>query len=710
MKYVLSILLLLFTVMCLWIDCSVGDPQSNNNPPGSGTETVGGILVDSTGTPVSEAAVHVRPVDPSSTILYHGFTDDTGAYEIDSVKQGVYNLFGFTSDTSLLVKRDSIVKQDQISLNLGVDTMVAPGGLFGRVLLDSVSKAGVKIYVHGYSYVAHTNDSGYYKMENVYPGIYTLGYSYIGYREERDTGVVVLPATIDTLPTKHLVLDTINAPPAPKNLRLTYDTLSGVATLVWDPVPVADLNHYKVYHDSAGTPVLLGTAKQNLFVDSIFSNLLDTSSYERVYQVVAVDNGNNASLYSNPLDLVALSPTLLRTYFTFAKVHDTLVNGQEVTLALSYTNKTRLNTRILWYCGNPLDTVRIDTISDKSGTDTLVYAWQDSGYHTVRVEALDNGGQVWCDSLRVRILDSSQIYIPDTWRDVKAMTHKRRFNEAICVNDALYVLGGGEDFYNGIDIIPRALTVAEKFTFADSTWVAIDSMPTPRFTAAVAAVQKKIYVIGGRNLETTHNTIDVYNTETGNWEAPITMPSIRYGHVARVRQDTIFLFGGYKKDNNGLVITADIDAFVPATNTWELKRKMQTPRAYHQVVQMENQFYILGGIENLEGLRSVEIYDPTTNHISRGDPLRQARMHFGAVVLNNEIYVVGGMVSLLSSEMLSSMDAFDKEKGWHERKPLSKARHSFGICGYKGILYVTGGADKEFPYLGQLNTILKYYP
>ncbi len=714
MKRFFVALSLVSSMFVLFLCCSDGTTVSTFG--GSGTETVGGILVDSLGNPVNNAFVRVAPVDTASSIEFWDVTNIDGEYLIEKIKAGIYNLEGFTQDSSLVIVIDSILyANDSIKLDLGIDTMWAPGNISGRVLVDSAATAGVSIYIPGTSYDAHSDDSGYFIISFILAGTHNVYYEYPGYLRGVDTNISVFSGLTTQLDTKNLSLDPNDKPPAPGFLSAAYDTVSGAVILTWEKVNVSDLLGYNVYRrDTTDTGFIkIATAYDTVYSDTIFKDLSDTNSCFYQYQVKSVDTLTNESDFSPRADINAISPTVLMTFFTWTLMPsdtDTVVNGQSVNLAVNFKNKVRKNILIRWYTKDPLEIVRTANVDTKEGDDTLTYTWQDTGVHLVCVEALDEKGDTWRDSCKVTV----QGLIPtDTWEDFYPLVHKRRFSGAAVINDTLYAIGGAEDIFIVDDWYPNALASMELFNATDSSWSSFGTMPTARSAASVVAVGTKLFVIGGTNYDENFKTIETYNTQSNTWDTEFQMPSALFGHAACVINDSIYVFGGL----TGLYETSsEINVFDPATGTWATKGSMSMARAYHQVVVLNDTVYIMGGINNLQdptALTSVERYDPVSNTTSPIRAMNTGRMNFGAAVVNGKIYALGGAVSMFPDEFtaLSSMEMYNPATDtWTGKKPLPSARHSFAICVNHNIMYILGGAEQGPPNFGQLGSVLRYYP
>jgi len=540
-------------------------------------------------------------------------------------------------------------------------------------------------------------------------------FKYEGYTSLKDSNIQVISGFNTVLDTVNLILDPNDVPIPPGYVSANYDTACGTATITWEKVSVSDLLCYQIYrketNDTSFTKI--GTAYDTVYYDTIFSDLLDTFSYTYKYQIKSVDILTNESSFSPAANVAAASPTMVRTFFTWTLIpdpNDTLVTGDEITLAISFTNKTRKNILLRWYTGNPLDTIRIVTLSSTEGNDTLVHTWQDTGAHHVFVEVLDEKGDTWHDSCIVTI---DGIILLNTWEAFFPLTHARRSSGVAVIDSTFYIVGGAEDLFVGVQWIQTALASLESFTAGNSSWSSFSTMPTARISATVVPVGQNFYVMGGYTTSEEYTAIEVYNAGTNVWEDPPEMNYIRFGHAACVVRDTIYVFGGIIKVNGSYTPTDSIHAFDPKSGAWISKGVMSTPRTSHQVVVLNDNVYILGGQANdPEPVKTVERYNPADNSVTPVKDMLFPRMNFGAAVLQGKIYVVGGFISMSSKQFIANVEAFDPSADtWIVRKELPKPRHSFAVCAYNNTMYVIGGSDVVYPdHLGQTESVFKYYP
>jgi N-acetylneuraminic acid mutarotase len=118
-----------------------------------------------------------------------------------------------------------------------------------------------------------------------------------------------------------------------------------------------------------------------------------------------------------------------------------------------------------------------------------------------------------------------------------------------------------------------------------NTWSERSSMPTARNHAAVGAVNDKIYVIGGRLggafIFTASNTnvVEEYDPATDQWGAvKARMPTQRSGGAWAVYNGRIYVADGEHQDGRLMAAFRTLEAYDPASNTWEELPMMPMPR------------------------------------------------------------------------------------------------------------------------------------
>jgi len=193
---------------------------------------------------------------------------------------------------------------------------------------------------------------------------------------------------------------------------------------------------------------------------------------------------------------------------------------------------------------------------------------------------------------------------------------------------------------------------------AENYWVTKNAMQQARSGLGVAAVNGKIYAIGGvissgfvpsspgSAVYAGKTSVDVtganeeYDPATDMWTYKAAMPTPRAVFAIAVYQNKIYCIGGKTSDD----YTGVNEAYDPATDTWETKTSMPTARSWLTANVVNGKIYLMGGYPNST---LNEVYDPATDSWTTKTPAPNALI-FGfdkpaSVVISNRIYVIGGI-------------------------------------------------------------------
>jgi hypothetical protein len=187
---------------------------------------------------------------------------------------------------------------------------------------------------------------------------------------------------------------------------------------------------------------------------------------------------------------------------------------------------------------------------------------------------------------------------------------------AAVIGDAIYVPGG----YGGTPAAVRnTLQVYYPLQNRADT-ITTDPLPAARFGAGVAALDGKLYVIGGMDESlVARNTVFEYDPTRpagSRWQARASMPTARVYLGAAALGNLVYAVGGIPGVATDL---ATVEAYDPATNSWSTKRPMSTPRGGPAVVGVGSgapgcggYLFALGGGWT-QYTEAAERYDPATD-------------------------------------------------------------------------------------------------
>lgn len=246
-------------------------------------------------------------------------------------------------------------------------------------------------------------------------------------------------------------------------------------------------------------------------------------------------------------------------------------------------------------------------------------------------------------NITATLADASKI---GTWTTGAPAPTKRTEVAAAAVEGKIYVVGGFNkpSLKNALDYaVSRSVEVYDP---ESNTWSTTAPLPEGRHHAGIAALDGKLYVVGGfaKSLLSVWKavpTVYQYDPVTSVWRELPQMPNARGALGVTVYRDRLYAIGGYDGEGN----TAAVEVFDPQSNTWSTAASMPTPRDHLAVVTAGSRIYAIGGRPDLnyrQNMGVVEEYDPETDQWQTRAKLPTARSGIAAGVIDGRIYVLGG--------------------------------------------------------------------
>jgi len=225
------------------------------------------------------------------------------------------------------------------------------------------------------------------------------------------------------------------------------------------------------------------------------------------------------------------------------------------------------------------------------------------------------GGSIGIPSIPPNFTGANEVYDPltDTWENKTELPKPRAGFRANVVNDQIYLISGLENpfspFYNSDETLV--------YFPSNDSWTTKAPIPTPVSSYASAVVDKKIYILGGRDpsLNIMYNLTQIYDTETDTWSYGASIPTnlsfaaagATTGEMASTR---IYVLGGctsldYEAVNLNYV-------YDPVEDVWSMGTSMPTPRYSLGVAVLNDTLYAIGGRPDTDNFLAVnEKYTPS---------------------------------------------------------------------------------------------------
>jgi N-acetylneuraminic acid mutarotase len=248
---------------------------------------------------------------------------------------------------------------------------------------------------------------------------------------------------------------------------------------------------------------------------------------------------------------------------------------------------------------------------------------------------------------------------PAFWAQIADMPTDRAMLAGAAVDGKIYTIGG----FGGPGLV-------EMYDPATNTWEARAELPSPRNFLIANVVDGKIYVIGGspdEQLCGALNVIEEYDPVLDVWTRKADMPTARTLPGTAVYDGKIYVIGGWGGEDDELPI-ATAEAYDPATDSWSSLPDMPVAHDFPEAIANNDKIYAIGGNSKDYGplLDRVEVYDPATETWSTAPPLPK-KWFWNVVEMDGEVLMLGGMTSEFGTQRTTAR--YDLETGASE--PLS---------------------------------------
>jgi len=305
----------------------------------------------------------------------------------------------------------------------------------------------------------------------------------------------------------------------------------------------------------------------------------------------------------------------------------------------------------------------------------------------------------------------------ENWVSRAPMPQARAEAAVALLDGRIYVIGGWAS-EGGTD--PRVVQV---YDIALNRWSAIAPLPKGALGPGAAAADGRVFACGGfvansagTPLGTTGQAIDncwQLDPSQNRWASIASLPSPRFGVAVAALNGQIHVVGGY--DYQDEAVDAH-DVFDPATGAWSSRAPLPAPLGDMVLisVQQTGKLYAIGGWSDVRKQPSNvnAAYDPTTDSWTVKAPMKTARYGMSAAVVGDRIFVIGGVVGGTGVHTaLRTVEVYDVSTDqWSAKKPLDASRAATGAVASNGTIFLPGGLQSVRNALNPVNTLLTLTP
>jgi len=286
--------------------------------------------------------------------------------------------------------------------------------------------------------------------------------------------------------------------------------------------------------------------------------------------------------------------------------------------------------------------------------------------------------------------------VENSWMEKAPMDNARGYLGVAAVNGRIYAIGGwNQEASGGSNLMPAQsfsggiIGVNEEYDPLANNWTLRASMPLPKENFAIAAYQNKIYCIGGSD-----GGIEVYDTTTNTWETEASMPTDRTFLQANVVDGKIYCIGGA---SNGQYSNVN-EVYNPATNTWSTRSSMPSPTGNYASAVFDGKIYIIGGYNGYAGVDLTQIYNPQNDSWAFGAPPPVGEISAGVATIGimapERIYVFSGRTQIYNPY----------NNSWSLGAPVPVNRGGFAVTNVNDQFYVIGGLTFTWDINGDISS------
>ena len=219
------------------------------------------------------------------------------------------------------------------------------------------------------------------------------------------------------------------------------------------------------------------------------------------------------------------------------------------------------------------------------------------------------------------------------------------------LDSTIYVVGGVATLSACHD---QALATVQAYDPVNDNWSEKAPMLTPRLQVGlgVDTVNHLLYAVGGANAAPGYialDTVEVYdpagNGGSGSWTAKQPLNTPRGAPAIAAVNGKIYAIGG-QRQGHGVIDT--VEEFDPDANggfgAWTTKPSvMPHPRQQSAAAVVNDKVYIIGGrVPGMGDISTVDVYDPSLDTWTTVASLPTARELLGAAAVDGTIHAVGG--------------------------------------------------------------------
>jgi serine/threonine protein kinase/N-acetylneuraminic acid mutarotase len=275
-----------------------------------------------------------------------------------------------------------------------------------------------------------------------------------------------------------------------------------------------------------------------------------------------------------------------------------------------------------------------------------------------------------------------------TWANLPDMGTARHGLAVAAVGKTVYAIGGSTGVADGqVTSSAEALKLAPRKPQPASKWRSLPNAPTARLMMAWTVLDGKIWVAGGMRRGETLQTVESYDTRTGEWQPQPPLPIPLHHATATTYRGEVVVIGGASVS----IADASNKVFAFRDGKWTELPTLQRARAAPAAAVVDDKLVVVGGQDDKQLVAQTEVFDGQS--WTQAADLPTPREHLAAVSDGVYVYTVGGRL-LTADENSAAFERFDPESGnWEKLADMPTPRGSYGAAFIDGRIVAVGGEE-----------------
>ncbi|XP_078376658.1 kelch-like protein 12 [Oculina patagonica] len=185
------------------------------------------------------------------------------------------------------------------------------------------------------------------------------------------------------------------------------------------------------------------------------------------------------------------------------------------------------------------------------------------------------------------------------------------------------------------------------FVPSTRSWVSLPTMPSPRSCYGAAVCGGLLYVLGGIKSV----PICCFNPKLNKWSCHGSKLNLKDCSVSSFHEE-LYVIGGEGS-------WRDVQIYNPILDKWRQGASMETGRAAHSAVLLQEHIYVIAGHDGTVCHNTVECYNPLTDQWSKVSNISKARRFAAAATAAEKIVLVGGFGDMTVTNIEPSCEIYE---------------------------------------------------